>query len=156
MRRDQREYCKKWAELNKEKRKQYHATRYQQQKDKILQRKRLRKDEINERDKFRYANDIQYRLKVVLRKRLWHALKKNQKTGSAVEDLGCTIEEFKIYLESKFQSGMSWTNMGKWHIDHIKPLDAFDLTDLVQLRQACHFTNLQPMWAVDNLKKGIS
>jgi hypothetical protein len=57
-------------------------------------------------------------------------------------------------LEVKFQQGMSWDNYGQWHIDHIKPLAKFDLTDRTQFLAACHYTNLQPLWAEDNLSKG--
>lgn len=105
--------------------------------------------------KSRVLNDIQYRLSKLLRSRLWLALKTGQKSGSAVEDLGCSIEEFKSYLESKFKEGMSWDNQGNdWHIDHIRPLASFDLSDREQLKQATHYTNLQPLWAEENLRKG--
>lgn len=99
--------------------------------------------------------DEKFRLARNLRKRLRSALKNNFKTGSAIEDLGCSIDDLKIYLESKFQLGMTWQNYGRkgWHIDHIKPLSSFDLTNKEQLKQACHYTNLQPMWWQDNLRK---
>lgn len=103
----------------------------------------------------RYKNDINYRLASILRSRLNCALR-NSKGGSAVDDLGCSIEEFKLYLESKWQLGMTWNGHGRdgWHIDHIIPLVSFDLTDPEQLKKACHYTNLQPLWAEDNLSKG--
>lgn len=84
------------------------------------------------------------------------AMKKNSKHGSAVRDLGCSIEEFKTHLESKFQHGMTWENYGRkgWHIDHIKPLSSFDLTDGEQLKIACNYKNMQPLWWNDNLSKG--
>ena len=80
---------------------------------------------------------------MALRRRLHDALKNNQKRGSAVKDLGCSVQELKKYLESKFQEGMSWDNWNYkgWHIDHIKPLASFNLTDRNQLLQACHYTN---------------
>ena len=86
-------------------------------------------------------------------------MKHNYKTGSAVSDLGCSISELKTHLESMWQDGMSWDNYGRkrsikcWHIDHIIPLDFFDLTDPNQVKKACHYTNLQPLWAINNFKK---
>ena len=109
-------------------------------------------------EQLKLDNDIQYKLACSLRDRLRKAIKGNAKVGSAVVDLGCPIVFFKKYLESKFQLGMNWENWGlgneKWHIDHIKPLIKFDLTDREQLLIACHYTNLQPLWQKDNLKKG--
>jgi hypothetical protein len=95
-------------------------------------------------------------LKHNLRARLRTALKCGHKAGSAVLDLGCSIEELKKHLESQFVPGMTWDNWGHhgWHIDHIVPLDAFDLTDHNQLAAACHYTNLRPLWAKANLAKG--
>jgi hypothetical protein len=102
--------------------------------------------------------DINFKLSNSLRSRLWHALKDNQKTGSAVKDLGCSIGEFKLYLESKFQPGMTWSNYSYrgWHIDHIVPISKFNLSSREELLKACHYTNLQPLWMQDNLKKGDS
>lgn len=90
-----------------------------------------------------------------LRCRLNKAIKGNFKSGSAVEDLGCSIDEFKAYIESKFKLGMCWENWGRkgWHIDHIIPLSAFDLTNYEQFKKACHYSNLQPLWAKENLSK---
>lgn len=104
--------------------------------------------------KKRRRSDLQFKLSHALRRRLRSAIKRNQKAGSAVKDLGCSIEFLKSYLESRFQCGMTWNNYGKWHIDHIKPLSKFDLTDEIQFKEAVHYTNLQPLWASDNLKKG--
>lgn len=105
--------------------------------------------------KDRYLSNMSYKISVCLRARLNSAIRNNQKSGSAIKDLGCTTEELKVYLESRFLPGMSWENYGHktWHIDHIVPLSRFDLSDPVQLKQACHFTNLQPLWAKDNLSK---
>jgi hypothetical protein len=102
------------------------------------------------------ACNINSRLKKNLRGRLSQAIKNNQKSGSAVRDLGCTIAELKSYLESKFLPGMSWDNwsLEGWHIDHIEPLSKFDLSDPIEFKKACHFANLQPLWAKDNLSKG--
>lgn len=102
----------------------------------------------------RYATDPQYRIANNLRKRLRDALKGNWKVGSAVRDLGCSIHELKSYLTKQFTYGMTWENYGEWHIDHIKPLSKFDLTNRVDLLQAVHYTNLQPLWAKENISKG--
>jgi hypothetical protein len=152
---------KKWRELNKNKIKSYKKNYNKINKDKINQyNTNYRKENKNtilkqsrKRDKQKRINDIQYKLKSLLRHRLYVALKGNFKSGSAVKNLGCTIPELKDYLESKFHPDMNWHNHGAWHIDHIKPLSSFDLTDHKQLLEACHYTNLQPLWAKDNLLK---
>lgn len=105
------------------------------------------------RHKDRYHSDINYRLQANLRTRLHSALKRNAKTGSAVKDLGCSIEFFKNHLEKQFTKNMNWDNYSEWHIDHIIPLSSFDLTDKNQLLKACHYSNLQPLWAKDNIIK---
>lgn len=68
--------------------------------------------------------------------------------------IGCSIAELRAHLESKFQAGMTWANYGEWHIDHERPVASFDLRDPEQQRQCFHFTNLQPLWADENNKKG--
>ncbi len=104
----------------------------------------------------RTKKDVNQKLKSLLRTRIRKVMKHNYKVGSAVKDLGCTTEELRKYLESKWQPGMSWDNRGLfgWHIDHIIPLCKFDLSDPEQFKKACHYTNLQPLWWQDNLKKG--
>jgi hypothetical protein len=72
--------------------------------------------------------------------------------------VGCTIDELKIHLESLFVEGMTWENYGngtnKWNIDHIIPCLYFDLTDAEEQRKCFHYTNLRPLWGIDNIKKG--
>lgn len=108
----------------------------------------------NDYSKTRYKNDVLYRLARLLRNRFRMALKNSAKTGSALSYLGCSIEELRAHLEKQFKSKMSWKNYGKWHIDHIKPLSSFDLSKKEQCEKALHYTNLQPLWAIDNIKKG--
>lgn len=162
---------KKWSELNQIKKSEMRQEWYQKNKNSCLERQKLwrknnREKDLNRqkmykklnREKLRlYRNsNVNSKLARSLRSRLKHALKNNQKTGSAVSDLGCSISDFKQYLESKFQFGMNWENYGTfgWHIDHIKPLSSFDLTNRLQFLEACHFTNLQPLWASENRQKG--
>lgn len=70
------------------------------------------------------------------------------------ELLGCSLSEFKKHIEQQFTNGMSWTNKGKWHLDHIRPCSSFDLANNKEIKACFHFSNIKPMWAVDNCKKG--
>lgn len=134
--------------------------KYQQSPKGRLSAKSHRETDKHRKTQRAYENkkrivDIQFKLANILRIRLYSALKNNQKVGSAVSDLGCTIPELIVHLEEQFQEGMTWINWKHkgWHIDHRKPLSSFDLTDREQFLQACHYTNLQPLWWLDNLKK---
>jgi hypothetical protein len=73
-----------------------------------------------------------------------------------VQLLGCDWMDFILHIEAQFLPGMTWQNHGLsgWHFDHIRPLSSFDLTDPRQLSEGCHFTNVQPLWAADNIRKG--
>ena len=112
-------------------------------------------ERIKTQRKNRALTDITYRLSMRLRSRINRAVRKGYKSGSAVADLGCTVDEFKQYIESKFKEGMSWSNWGisGWHLDHIKPLVMFDLSEPDQFKLAAHYTNMQPLWANENLRK---
>ncbi len=133
---------------------------YRNNRDRLLEQSkkyyRENKEKAGARHRARIALDDNYRLACRLRKRMSQAIHNGQKSGSAVRDLGCTIPELRAHLEAQFARGMTWDNWARdgWHIDHIIPLAAFDLTDREQFLAACHYTNLQPLWAVDNLRKG--
>lgn len=107
---------------------------------------------------------ISYILRHRLDSRLAKVLKVSglKKTETIVKLLGCTVSEFKKYIEEKFYNNiktgetMSWNNYGKWHIDHVKPCKSFDLRELKQREQCFHWTNLQPLWAEENWSKGFS
>lgn len=101
----------------------------------------------------RIKKDPEFKLTVYCRSRLKTALKGNIKSGRTIELLGCSISELKIHLESLFKAGMSWDNYGSWHIDHKRPCASFDLSDATQQRICFHYSNLQPLWAADNLSK---
>ena len=143
-----------------------HRAYYKKNKEEIsIKKKKYRlehKKERNEYEKNKKETDALYRLKCSLRNRLGQAIKYNFKSGSAVRDLGCSIEDLKIYLEKQFYSHpktgepMTWENwaLDGWHIDHICPLSKVDLTDREQLLKVCHYTNLQPLWFEENLLKG--
>ncbi len=172
-----KEKAKKYQEDNREKVNELACKRYKLNPEKYrLKKKEYRKRNPDKNEKGRQftriwqknnrerrnkyiksklKKDSNYKVSCYLRNRLNIALKNNQKAGSAVKDLGCSIPEFKIYLEKLFQRGMSWNNYGfyGWHIDHKIPLSKFNLTEKEQLLKACHFTNLQPLWAKDNWEK---
>jgi hypothetical protein len=84
-----------------------------------------------------------------------NGLLKQYKDDSTIELLGATLTKVKNHIEKQFQEGMSWDNhsLKGWHIDHIKPCASFDLTDPKQQKECFHYTNLQPLWAEDNLRK---
>ncbi len=95
------------------------------------------------------------KLSRTLRNRINLAVRTGARGGSSVRDLGCTMTEFKAHIESMFADGMTWKNYGikGWHLDHITPLAAFDLSDRSQFLSARHYTNYQPLWAKDNHAK---
>jgi hypothetical protein len=118
-------------------------------KDKVLKT-------IRERVFMRRSTDLGFKIVDSLRNRLHQAILKNYKSGSAVKDLGCSIEFFKTYIESLFYSNMTWDNWGPiWELDHINELHTFDLTDREQFLIACHYTNMQPLTIEDHKKKTV-
>ena len=117
---------------------------------KSKEQRRLSKKRWQEKNKIK----PEFRIAKNLRMRVNHALNGRAKEQSTFSLVGCGIEELKNYISSKFTNGMSWENYGKWHIDHIKPCAAFDLTDPKQQVECFHYKNLQPLWAKDNLSKG--
>lgn len=137
---------------------------YQNNPEKIAEyrEKYLSKDSVREsiriwsreRARKRRATDIDYVLRQNLRSRMHYALRaKNlKKSSKTFEAVGCSPIELREYLEGKFLIGMTWDNYGEWHIDHVIPLSsAKDYEEIIRLS---HYTNLQPLWAMDNLKKG--
>lgn len=176
-----KEFKKEYRKANSDKIKKYKQrvrTRESQrekeryQNDPEYRNKRLSQNRIRRRQepakqqiKFKLKTDVQYKLKKVLRNRAWLAIKsvktklniELQKCAKTIELIGCSMVDLKLYIESKFKPGMSWENHGfgdnKWHIDHIIPCAAFDLTQEPEQRKCFHFSNLQPLWQKDNLRK---
>ena len=95
--------------------------------------------------------DINFKLSVNFRSRISSALRKRSKKTSSINLLGCSIEEYKLFLEKQFDKNMSWDNYGTyWDIDHIKPCAAFDLTSLEEQKQCFHYSNTQPLSKKEN------
>ena len=151
-----KEIKKEHYEKNKEHYKKLNSDRYYKNKkshlEKMTKYRKNNKEELNKYYRERKEKDISYDIEVRVRNRINAAIK--NKSNSTKELLGCDVEFYKQYLEEKFEEGMSWENRSEWHIDHIKPLAKFDLTNEKQLFEAFHYTNTQPLWAKDNLSKG--
>jgi hypothetical protein len=98
-------------------------------------------------------NDPFFKLKRNLRNRLWYALKNTswKKNTHFTNYIGCGRDQLISHLELQFQPGMTWENYGLWEVDHIKPL-ANAITEQ-ELYNLCHYTNIQPLWELDNQKK---
>jgi penicillin-binding protein-related factor A (putative recombinase) len=126
----------KWAKNNKEKVKIIAKRHYPKLKE-------------------RYKNDLNFRIRIRLSTRIKNILKNKTKYKSTIDFLGCNIPFFKKYIESKFEKFMTWKNYGRygWHIDHIKPCAAFNLTKKSEQIKCFHYTNLQPLWAHENHTK---
>lgn len=140
-------HAKRWREKNPEKHKE--AVWSWQERNRVKLNEYRRKYEKSRKEK-----DPEFKLVLAIRSRFRSAFARGCKKGSAVKMLGCTMTELRAHLEAKFHPGMTWENYGEWHIDHIRPLASFDLGDPEQAKVACHYTNLQPLWAVENLQKG--
>lgn len=104
---------------------------------------------------YKMKTDINYRLRKALRNRVNATVLDRGWTKSVktLDLVGCTIKHLKEHLQKQFIDNMSWDNYGEWHIDHIKPCAAFNLEDPIEQKVCFHYSNLQPLWAVDNFKK---
>ena len=110
------------------------------------------RERINADERERRKTDHCYKIKKNLRRRLNEVVK--QKADKTMTILGCSVHQLMKHLEAKFTAGMSWDNYGDWHIDHILPCASFDLTKEEEQRKCFHYSNLQPLWAADNIRKG--
>ncbi|MDD4242888.1 MAG: hypothetical protein PHG08_01115 [Bacilli bacterium] len=139
----QKEYQKDNVEKIKERKKEYNKSNVEQIKE--------YKKEYN---KQRKLVDPLYKLSCNIRILIVNYFKRNgfKKTSKTSAILGCTFEEFKLHIEKQFKEGMSWDNRELWHLDHIYPVSMAESEE--HLLQLNHYTNFQPLWAEDNLKKG--
>lgn len=171
-----REYYKKWKEKNLEKIREYNKN--YQPRSLELARTKYKNEEYRQKsnEKRRAYNKLPHALEAARKRearrrkinrknpllnlkgsyytRVAAVMRGRRKTVKTAELVGCSWNELRTYISSKFQEGMTWENYGKWHVDHIKPCASFDFSDVTQLRICFHYSNLQPLWAKDNLKKG--
>ena len=136
---DKRKYLKKLKEENGERWEKYKKRRNQQ---------KIRRLKNNPRA--RMMKNIRRRLSSVVK------LKGGRRPASSSKTIGCSPKELYEYIENKFTEGMSWDNYGEWHIDHIKPISKHNLDDIKEVEKINHHTNLQPLWAEENINKGDS
>ena len=150
---------KAWYQANKEEQSERRKARYQANKESEQARNKAyreaNKENINAQLKARYTSDIPYKLLKLTRFAYKRVTGKFIKDQEIIDLLGCTLEEYKDYLESKFQPGMTWENHTRdgWHIDHILPLKESEVSQEEKLKRL-HYTNTQPLWAEDNHSKG--
>jgi hypothetical protein len=149
-----KQYRKSKKDLIKVYMKEYYLNNLEKRKKYLESTKQERNLKRNISEKKRRNSDSLFKLKIYVRNRIGFYLKKNtfSKRNNTFKIVGCSPQELKIYLEQKFIYGMSWNNQGEWHIDHIIPLSSAKTEE--ELYKLCHFTNLQPLWATDNIQKG--
>ena len=116
------------------------------------------RQKIYEYRKHKRNTDPQYKIACCVRVRVKAVLKGQIKCLKTLELIGCSLDHFKKHIESQFKEGMSWRNHGLrgWHLDHVKPCASFDLSQKEEQMKCFHYTNIQPLWAMDNWKKGDS
>lgn len=152
------EQKREYHRANREHRLEYNREYRQANKERISEQKRewyqANKERRLEYNKERYASDPAYSLKERCRARIRYVLNRKGyfKDSTTAEMLGCTWEELAAHLESQFVDGMTWDNRSEWHIDHIVPLASVSTKE--ETAALNHYTNLQPLWAEDNLSKG--
>ena len=152
-----KEYRKKYYQANKERIKEYQKANKEHIKEQVKEYYQANKERIDEYikeyHKERIKVDPLFKMKVNLRRRTSIAFKNKgyNKSTKTQEMLGVDWEVCKAHIEKQFTKGMTWDNQGEWHIDHIIPLSSANTEE--ELRKLCHYSNLQPLWAVDNIIK---
>jgi len=146
------------ASMTKEERSEMHRRYYLANRDsRIEAMKEYRTATWEERkldQRKRYHSDPKYRIRMNLTNRINKVFEKlgMPKRGRTRDIIGCDWDDLKIHIEDKFRDGMSWGNKGEWHIDHIVPLSSARTPE--EMESLCHYTNLQPLWASENMAKG--
>ena len=148
---------KTYRENNKEKSKIYRNKYYLANKEKVkFSKEKYRinnKEKISNYVKNRYQKENNFKLKMLLRHRIYMALKGIAKSKKTKDLLGCTVEQLWVHLEKSFKPGMNRENYGKWHVDHIRPCASFNLSNPEEQSKCFHYTNLQALWAYENISK---
>ena len=155
----QKEYQKAYRKQNAEKKKEYDKAYYEQNREKKKEYQKAwskqNRDKRRTYDRNKRKTDLNYKLTDNLRNRVRKTLNGKSKSKNTLKLLGCSVDFLKKHIESQFEPGMSWENYGfdGWHMDHIVPCASFDLSDPEQQQKCFHYSNLQPLWAKDNISK---
>ena len=113
-----------------------------------------RKNRMKKDPEFKLICNMRTLMYIAISGRGYRQNKNHKKSKSTMRYIGCTIKELRCHLESLFTDGMTWENYGSWHVDHIVPVSQFDHSKENSIHECWHYTNLQPLWAEDNLSKG--
>lgn len=172
---DNKDHLKEYRKINRSKIQEKTNKRYQEDekfRNKIIAESKKYRSDPKNKPKIRATqkrlnaeykiNDPSYRILGNLRRKMLLALEGKRKADFSLKLIGCTRENLMTHLESQFKEGMNWDNYGlwkngepmTWHIDHIIPCATFDFTKEEDQRKCFHYTNLQPLWANENLSKG--
>jgi len=147
-------YNDKWYSKNPDYQKEYDKNRWETKKDsEKLRNLEWRKNNYKRWFSEKMKNDVLFFVKIKIRWCIKYAFKKNgfSKKSKTYDILGIEFEDFKLYIEKQFSEGMTWEKHGEWHLDHKTPVSwAKTEEDIIRLN---HYTNFQPLWAVDNLMK---
>jgi hypothetical protein len=149
---------------NRDRRNQDSREYYAENKDRQNARRRAyyranKRDQVakgTKRTMARYHSDGVFRFQWNIRAGIHRVLRGKGKSARTMQLVGCSLEFLKGYLESQFQKGMTWDNYGKWEVDHVFPCTSFDLTKPEEQQRCFHYTNLQPLWRLENNKKGAT
>ena len=154
----QEEFRAKWRSRAKKEVDREKAGRLPEAPDTLRKLAARRKEYRRKHKAHQYSSNLSSKLAVVLRSRLRSAIRNGQKRGSAISDLGCTVDELKAHLEKLFQPEMTWENFGhgqgKWTVDHLFPMARANLQDRAHLLAVCNWMNLRPEWFSENVRKG--
>ena len=163
-----KEYMKEYKQKNKEAIAKYHKEYRQKNKERRAEYKKKydqkNKEARAEYRKNKYSTNLDYKFRKLSRNALYKNLKRYliketnpefSYTETSSSLLGCTVKELKTYIENQFEDGMTWENWRHdgWHLDHIVPCSSFDLSKNEEQKKCFHYTNLQPLWAKDNMSK---
>ena len=156
-----RERARLWAAANPERHQANRKNWYDNNQDRVKELRQRWKEEheeevrayMNEYIKERYRSAVNYRVKAIVSSRMRQTMK-NKEWDTTVMYLGCTMEEFREWIEHQFDPNMTWDNMGSyWTFDHVRPCASFDLQDEMQRHLCFNWSNVRPCESVENIKK---